>query len=317
MKAVGGRGYGLDLRERIVRAVASGGSVHLVAQQFSVHPTTVQRYLQLNQQGQLGLVRTSPGRPRRVTSAHEAQLLQQLADHADATLTEHARMLEAATGLAVSFKTVDRVFARHGITHKKTVVASERLEEQRTLFLNDLAPHLLTPDCLVFLDESGFHTAMTRGYARAPSHQRAVGVVPRNHGINHTLICTLTLAGPQAPLVLDGAVNGLNFEWYVREMLCPILRPGQVIVLDNLSSHHRASIRTLIEACGCTLLYLPPYSPDFNPIEQMFSKVKALVRRGDCRQVDELLQAVFAALDAVTPSDIHGWFKHVHPSVSL
>lgn len=119
MKSVGGRGYALELRERIVRAVETGGTVHTVAQQFSVHPTTVQRYLDLNQQGQLELVLTSPGRPRRVTSAHEAQLLRQLDDHPDATLTEHARMLEDATGLAVSFKTVDRVFARHGITHKK------------------------------------------------------------------------------------------------------------------------------------------------------------------------------------------------------
>lgn len=197
------------------------------------------------------------------------------------------------------------------------MVARERCEERRTSFLNDLAPHLLTPECLVFLDESGFHTAMTRGYARAPSQQRAIGVVPRNHGLNHALICTLTLAGPQAPLIMDGAVNGINFEWYVRYILCPTLRPRQVVVLDNLSSHHRASVRTPIEACGCTLLYVPSYSPDFNPIELMFSKVKALVRRGAWRRVDELVQAVFTALDAVTPSDIRGWFKHAHPSVSL
>jgi len=197
------------------------------------------------------------------------------------------------------------------------LVARERREERRVQFLNDLAPYLLTPECLVFLDESGFDTAMTRGYARAPSHQRAVGVVPRNHGINHTLICTVTLAGPQAPLIMDGAVNGVNLEWYVREILCPTLRPGQVIVLDNLSSHHRASVRTLIEACGCTLLYLSSYSPDFNPIEGMFSKVKALVRRGTWRLVGELIQAVFTALNAVTFNDIRGWFKHAHPSVSL
>ena len=96
------------------------------------------------------------------------------------------------------------------------------------------------------------------------------------------------MTGPLAPLVMDGAVNGINFEWYVREILCPTLRPGQVIVLDNLSSHHPASIRTLVEACGCTLVYLPSYSPDFNPIELMFSKVKALVRRGEWRRVDDL-----------------------------
>ncbi|MFC6659305.1 IS630 family transposase [Deinococcus multiflagellatus] len=317
MKIVGSRGYGLELRERIVQAVTGGQSVSATAQQFSVHPTTVQRYLRLAHEGRLGEVRTPSGRPRRVTSAHEAQLLRQVAKHADATLVEHAGMLEEATGLRISFKSVDRVFARHGITHKKTVVASERTEELRLQFLNDLAPHLHQPERLVFLDESGFHTAMTRGYARAPSHRRAMGVVPRNHGKNHTLICTLTLAGPVAPLVMDGAVNGVNFEWYVREMLCPTLRSEQVVVMDNLSSHHRASIRTLIEGCGCTLVYLPPYSPDFNPIEQLFSKVKASVRRAACRTVEALIAAVFHALDTVTPDNIRGWFKHAHPSAFL
>lgn len=197
------------------------------------------------------------------------------------------------------------------------MVARERREEQRTQFLNDLARYLQTPEDLVFLDESGFHTAMTRGYARAPSHQRAVGGLPRNQGINHTLICTVTLAGPAAPLIMDGPVNGINFEWSVQEVLCPTLRAGQLVVLDNLSSHHRASVRTLIEACGCTVLYLSPYSPDFNPIEMMFSKLKALVRRGAWRRIEDLTRAVFAALDAVTPEDIRGWFKHAHPSVSL
>ena len=97
---------------------------------------------------------------------------------------------------------------------------------------------------------------MTRGYARAPSASRAVGQVTRNYGKNHTLICALSLAGPVAPLIFEGAVNGELFEWYVRDQLCPSLIPGQLVVMDNLSSHHRASIRTLIEAQGCTLLYL-------------------------------------------------------------
>lgn len=95
---------------------------------------------------------------------------------------------------------------------------------------------------------------MTRLYARAPSQLRAVGRVARNHGLNQTLICGLRLAGPVAPLVIPGAVNGDTFEWDVREQLCPVLGPGQVVVMDNLSSHHRAAIRTLIEARGCTLL---------------------------------------------------------------
>ena len=169
----------------------------------------------------------------------------------------------------------------------------------------------------MFLDESGFNTAMTRGYARAPSHSRAVGQVARNHGLNQTLICVLRLAGPVAPLVIPGAVNGDTFEWYVREQLCSTLTPGQVVVMDNLSSHHRASVRTLIEARGCTLLYFSPYSPDFNPIEMMFSKLKALVRAGGWSSVETLIDAIGRALQAVTPSDTFGWFRHAHPPMFL
>lgn len=126
------------------------------------------------------------------------------------------------------------------------MVALERREEQRTAFLNELEPYLARPEQLVFLDESGFQTNMTRGFACTPRHLRAVCTVPRNHGHNQSLICALSLAGPLAPLVIDGPLNGEVFEWYVREELCPALAAGQVVVLDNLSSHHRASIRTLL-----------------------------------------------------------------------
>lgn len=184
-------------------------------------------------------------------------------------------------------------------------------------FLNDLAPYLQQPERLVFLDESGFNMAMTRGYARAPSHLRAVGQVARNHGLNYTLICAVSLAGPSAPLVIDGALNGDVFEWYVRNILCPTLKLGQVVVLDNLSSHHRASLRTLIEASGCTLLYLSPYSPDLNPIELMFSKIKAWMRGGRWRTAETLMHGIGQALQAVTRPNIFGWFRHAHPSVFL
>ncbi|WP_407541663.1 IS630 family transposase (plasmid) [Deinococcus radiomollis] len=311
MKIVGAAGYDLALRGRIVAAVEGGTSVKDAARLFSVNVMTVYGYLKRHRQGQLHVVGKPTGRPFRLTTVHEAHLLEQLKTHGDATL------LEAATGLKVSLWTVDRAFRRLKITHKKTLVARERREERRAAFLNDLAPYLQTPSQMVFLDESGFNTAMTRGYARAPSHLRAVGQVARNHGLNQTLICGLRLAGPLAPLVIPGAVNGETFEWYVREQLCPALEPGQVLVMDNLSSHHRASVRTLIEARGCTLLYLSPYSPDFNPIEMMFSKLKALVRGGGWSNLDTLMDAIGRALQSVTLSDTCGWFRHAHPSMFL
>lgn len=158
---------------------------------------------------------------------------------------------------------------------------------------------------------------MTRGYARAPRHLRAVCAVPRNHGQNQSLICALSLAGPMAPLVIDGPLNGEVFEWYVREELCPALTAGQVVVLDNLSSHHRKSIRTLIEAQGCTLLYLSPYSPDLNPIELLFSKLKALVRGDAPRTVQNVIERIGSALQTIMPKEIQGWFRHAHPRILL
>ncbi|WP_139806462.1 IS630 family transposase [Deinococcus hopiensis] len=317
MKPVGGRGYSLDLRERVVAAVEGGQSRQEVARLYRMRVETVDTYLEKQRLGTLHEVGRSSGRPPRVTLLHEQQLLKQLETHRDATLVEHARMLEEATGLKVSFKTVDRVFRKHHITHKKTLVASERSEEHRQQFLNDLAPYLTHPEQLVFLDKRGFHTAMTRGYARAHRSERAQGHVPRDHGRNQTLICARQLTGPMVPFVLTGAVHGSAFEWYVRHLLCPALQPGQVVVMGNLSSHHRASVRVLIEARGCQLLFLPPYSPDLGPIEMMFSKIKAVVRARACRTIDSLISTLGTALQAVRAQDITAWFRHAYPSAPL
>ena len=158
---------------------------------------------------------------------------------------------------------------------------------------------------------------MTRGYGRAHRSRRAICSVPRNWGRNQTLICALQVSGPIAPLIIEGAVNGVSFEWYVQKVLCPALTPGQVVVMDNLASHHRASVRTHIEAKGCEVLFLPPYSPDFNPIELMFSKVKAQVRAGEWRDLPALLQAIGSALEHVSLHDIFGWFTHTFPNILL
>jgi DDE superfamily endonuclease len=169
----------------------------------------------------------------------------------------------------------------------------------------------------VFVDESGFNTAMTRGHARAPSHLRAVDAVPHNHGRNDTLVCAVSLVGPLAPLILDGPMTGLVFEWCVREHLCPTLVKGQVVIMDDLSSHRRPITRTLLEEAGCTLLYLCAYSPDFSPIELFFSKLKAVVRGAAWHTVDTLMDGIDTANNAVTQADLAHWFKHAHPSVLL
>jgi len=131
----------------------------------------------------------------------------------------------------------------------------------------------------VFLDESGTHVAMTPRYARAPRGERAYGRVPHNWGDNITLVATLTPTGPGPAMTLAGALDGPAFLVYVRELLAPALVPGQTVILDNLAVHKRAADRRLIEARGCRLLFLPPYSPDCNPIELAFAKLKTTLRR--------------------------------------
>ncbi len=188
------------------------------------------------------------------------------------------------------------------------MAASERDEEERTRWREALTGR--DPRQLVFVDESGTHTALTRLYARAPHDQRAVGQVPRNHGKNTTLVAALSWDGLQAPWTLEGALDTLAFERYIEEVLGPTLRPGQLVILDNLSVHKAAVIRQAIEARECALLFLPAYSPDLTPIEQAFSKIKATLRGLGARTRDALLEALAQAVAAITAEDAHGWFEH-------
>ena len=134
--------------------------------------------------------------------------------------------------------------------------------------------------------------------------------MPRNHGKNTTLVVALTPDGLQAPWLIEGAMDAVTFEWYIREGLGPTLRPGQVVVLDNLSAHKAVSSREAIAARGCELLFLPPYSPDCTPIEQAFSKIKALLRGLGARTRDALQEAVRLAIEAITREDTAAWFTH-------
>lgn len=160
------------------------------------------------------------------------------------------------------------------------------------------------------LDECGSHLALTPLYARAPRGQRAVGTVPRNRGKNPTLIAGLSLAGIQAPLMLEGAVNTDAFKRYVEQILAPSLPPGQVVVLDNLNVHKSERVQQLIQASGCQLLFLPGYSPDLTPIEAAFSKLKAFLRRRGVRTREALVEAIAAGLETITVQDASGWFGH-------
>lgn len=162
---------------------------------------------------------------------------------------------------------------------------------------------------LVFIDESGAKTNMTRLYGRAKNGTRTVDSAPGGHWSTTTMIAAVTLQGYQAPMVINGATNKEVFSVYVEKFLLPTLNKGDVVVMDNLSAHKNSEIRELVESVGAQLWYLPPYSPDLNPIEKMWSKVKAILRKIKARTEKELIAAIATALEQVTASDCIGWFK--------
>lgn len=166
------------------------------------------------------------------------------------------------------------------------------------------------PAALVFVDESGTNLAMTPRYGRAPRGERVIGIAPRNHGKNTTLVAALTLDGISAAMTVEGAMDRVAFDVFVAQILVPSLRPGQVVIWDNLSVHKSRMAHRLIAAAGCQLLWLPPYSPDFTPIEQAFSKLKTVLRRAGARTRETLDAAISAGLPTITATDAQGWFAH-------
>ena len=163
-------------------------------------------------------------------------------------------------------------------------------------------------DRLVFLDESGAKTNMTRRRGRAKDGQRCVDDAPHGHWSTTTMISSVRLDGTTACMAVDGATTSEIFRIYVREILVPSLRPGDIVIFDNLSAHKDAEAMNLIHAAGAMTLALPAYSPDLNPIEKMWSKVKEFLRSAKARTFDALIDAIAAALQTVTSSDAQGWF---------
>ena len=182
------------------------------------------------------------------------------------------------------------------------------MQRQRAAF-REAMPEF-DPTALIFVDESGSNPAMARDYGRAPRGQRAPGAKPVQRGPHVTMVGALGVVGVFAAMMVEGFVDGAAFLAFVQEVLVPQLRPGHVVVLDNLKAHKVAGVREAIEAVGAQLLYLPPYSPDFSPIEECWSKIKAILRTKAARTLERLWQAITEAFAAITSQDAQGWFTH-------
>lgn len=168
----------------------------------------------------------------------------------------------------------------------------------------------IDPKRLVFVDEMGSNTSLHSLYAWSPKGERARCSVPRNRGKNTTLLASMSVQGMGPSLAVSGAVNATVFEAYLEQAFLPYLRPGQVVVMDNLAAHKGERVKEMIEHRGCELMYLPAYSPDFNPIEEAFSKIKGILREAEARTREALMEALGTALLAVSARDVGGFFNH-------
>jgi transposase len=192
---------------------------------------------------------------------------------------------------------------------KRSLGAAERDEFLRAAW-RALVADGIDARRLVFVDEMGSNTTLRPLCAWSRKGKRAFGSAPRNWGKNVTLLASITREGLGPCLAVEGSTTREVFEAYLERALAPTLRPGRVVVMDNLSAHKGGRVSEIVEARGCELLYLPPYSPDFDPIEQAFSKIKGLLRRAEARTRESLIEALGPALSAVSARDARGFFRH-------
>jgi transposase len=299
-----------DLRERILNAVdRREGSRRQLAVRFGVNVSTITRLLQLRRQ-------TGSSQPRPHGGGVAPTLDQDGLDRLRAVVEEDPdatlEALKQRLGLSGSIMLVWRALKKLGITvKKKSPPAAERdrpeVKRKRRAFRREVARG--EPGRRVFVDETGVTTAMTPRYGRAPRGQRVEDSAPASWE-SVTVVAAPGADGVRAPLALPGAVNAAAFQAYVAEERVPARRPGDVVVFDNLAAHHSDEVREAIESVGARVLPLPPYSPDYNPIEEMFSKFKNFLRRVGARAKEHLYDAIGAGLREVSDDDILGWFCH-------
>jgi transposase len=300
----------MDLRIRVLAAVASGLSHRQVGERFAVSAASVSRWRALEREHGDASPKPMGGDQRsHAIEAHGALILSLYEARPDITLQELRAVLEER-GVMIGYGGLWRFFKRCGITVKKTAHAAEQqrpdvLRWREAWFDSQLD---LDPARLVFIDETWASTNMARTRGRAPRGQRLRAAIPQGHWKTTTFVAGLRQDGIIAPFVLDGPINRHAFETYVAKVLMPELRPGDIVIMDNLSSHKGPRVRELIEAAGASLRHLPPYSPDFNPIENAFAKLKALLRRAAERTIGALWDRISIILDAFTPAECTNYF---------
>ena len=299
-----------DLRERILKAIDNReGSRRELAARFCVNPSTITRLLQLRRQ--TGSLEPRP-HAGGVTPTLDHDALERLRKLVEQTPDATLEALRREMGVAGSKMIICRALQKLGLLmKKKSRKAAERdtpeVRKKRRSFRRRVKP--IEAKRLVFVDETGVTTAMTPAYGRAPRGVRVEATAPASWE-STTVIAAMGLGGVRAPLALPGAVGAAAFESYVEGVLVPALHRGDVVVFDNLSSHLGPAVSEAIARAGASVLRLPPYSPDYNPIEEMFSKFKGYLRRVGARAKERLYDAIGEGLRQIRVRDIRGWFQH-------
>lgn len=309
------KAYSLDFRQKLVDTYQNElVSQRQLAKRFGVALSVVSRLLkQYYETGQLA-PKQRPGRPKTL-KAELVQVVQELVTaQPDITLGELCQALNAREGVLVSKSTMCRVIKQLNLTKKKkslhpTEKESERVQLLRRDYWKEVRD--VPVQDLIFIDESGVNLGLIRLLAWALRGQRAYGKQPKRSK-NVSIVAALSLKGVVASAVILGAFNGLSFEAFIATRLVPNLRPGACVVMDNCSIHKDkdGEIRRLIEEAGARLVYLPPYSPDFSPIENFWSKVKTILKTIGARSYEALSEAIDTAFAQASQKDIKNWFSH-------
>jgi transposase len=293
----------------VAAAIDQGQSQRQVARRFGVSLSFVTRLIQRRREvGTLAPKAHGGGRQPALDFPQWVRLARLISEQPDATLKE----LKQRGGFTCTLTTLWRTLRRFKLTFKKkSLHASERneprVQAKRRRYRAQVGQ--IKPKRLVFVDETGVNTSMTRSHAWAPRGERADGSVPTSWSAT-TVIAAMSLDGVRAPLVFSGATDTTAFQEYVDQVLATELKPGDVVVFDNLKAHLAPGVEETIRNAAATVLPLPPYSSDYNPIEELWSKFKGKLREIGARTKENLYQAVGHALDQVTVKDILGWFNH-------
>ncbi|MGH8534072.1 MAG: IS630 family transposase [Gammaproteobacteria bacterium] len=305
------RPYSMDLRERALARVQAGESVRVVARALSVSPSSVVKWSQrFRATGSAVAGKMGGHRPRLLVGAHAAFLRERIAQ-GDFTLRGLVAEL-AGRGLKVDYRTVWTFVRDEGLSFKKSVLPSEqdRADIARKRARWKAYRGQIDPRRLVFIDETWAKTNMAplRGWGLRGKRLKAK--TPYGHWKTMTFLAALRHDRIDAPWVIDGPINGESFRLYVEKVLVPTLKRGDIVILDNLGSHKSKAVRTAIRAVGARLFFLPPYSPDLNPIEQVFAKLKHLLRKAAERTVDATWKRIGALLDCFSPNECQAYLAN-------